>query len=99
MNVLYHFYQKPGVTKIYNIGGSRYSNSSMLEAIKMCEEISGNTLLWSHEDENRSGDHKWWVSDVSRFKTDYPDWSYRYNMESIMTEIYKGLQKRLSASH
>jgi CDP-paratose 2-epimerase len=70
----------------------------MLEAIKMCEGTSENTLLWSYEDENRFGDHKWWVSDVSRFKADHPDWVYRYNMESIMTETHKGLQERLSTS-
>lgn len=98
VNALYHFYKKPGVAKIYNIGGGRCSNSSMLEAIKMCEEISGNILSWNYDDKNRFGDHKWWVSDVSRFKIDYPDWSYQYNMENIMTEIHNGLQKRLGAT-
>ena len=95
VNALYHFYKKPGVAKIYNIGGGRYSNSSMLEAIKMCEDISGNTLSWNYEDENRFGDHIWWISDVSRFKADYPDWNYQYNMEKIMQEIYEGLRHRL----
>ena len=90
-----HFYKKPGVAKIYNIGGSRFSNSSMLEAITMCEEISGNTLSWTYEDENRFGDHIWWISDVSRFNADYPDWNYKYNMEEIMREIYEGLRHRL----
>ena len=84
------------MAKIYNIGGSRYSNSSMLEAIKMCEDISGNTISWNYEDENRFGDHIWWVSDVSRFKADYPDWNYQYNMEEIMREIYEGLRHRLN---
>jgi CDP-paratose 2-epimerase len=96
VNALYHFYKKPGVAKVYNIGGGRYSNSSMLEAITMCEEISGNTLSWSYEDENRFGDHIWWVSDVSRFKADYPDWDYQYNMGGIMREIYDGLCHRLN---
>ena len=96
VNALYHFYKKPGVAKIYNIGGSRYSNSSMLEAIKMCEDISGNTLSWNYEDENRFGDHIWWISDISRFKADYADWNYQYNMEKIMQEIYEGLRHRLN---
>jgi len=98
VNALYHFYKNPGIAKVYNIGGGRHSNSSMLEAIKMCEDISGNALEWSYEDENRFGDHIWWVSDVSRFKADYPDWSYRYNMGGIMKEIYEGLHQRLSAA-
>ena len=94
VNALYHFYKKPGVAKIYNIGGGRYSNSSMLEAIKMCEDISGNALSWNYEDKNRFGDHIWWISDVSRFKADYPDWNYQFNMEDIMREIYEGLSYR-----
>ena len=64
----------------------------------MCEKISGNNLSWTYQDENRFGDHKWWVSDVSRFKADYPDWNYQYNMEKIITEIHKGLQVRLNNS-
>jgi CDP-paratose 2-epimerase len=98
VNALYHFYKNPGTAKIYNIGGGRHSNSSMLEAIKMCENISGNKLSWSYKDENRFGDHIWWVSDVSRFEADYPDWNYRYNMEEIMREIYEGLCQRLSSA-
>ena len=98
VHALYHFYRNPGVAKVYNIGGGRHSNSSMLEAIKMCEDISGNILSWSYEDKNRFGDHIWWVSDVSRFKSDYPDWSYKYNMKDIMQEIYEGLLERLIAA-
>ena len=96
VNALYHFYKKPGVAKIYNIGGGRFSNNSMLEAIRMCEDISGNTLSWNYEDKNRFGDHIWWISDVSRFKADYPDWNYQYDMEKIMQEICEGLRHRLN---
>ncbi|MBT5869268.1 MAG: NAD-dependent epimerase/dehydratase family protein [Nitrospinaceae bacterium] len=95
VGALYHFYKKPKAGQVYNIGGGRYSNSSMLEAIKMCEEISGNKLSWKYEDANRFGDHIWWVSDVSKFQSDYPDWTYQYNMERIMTEIHEGLCQRL----
>ena len=98
VNAMYHFYKNPGIAKIYNMGGSRYSNSSMVEAIKMCEDISGNTLSWNYRDENRFGDHIWWVSDVSRFQADYPDWSYGYNMQDIMREIYEGLRQRLKVT-
>ena len=94
VNALYNFYKNPGIAKVYNIGGGRHSNSSMLEAIKMCEEISGNTLSWDYQDRNRFGDHIWWISDVSRFKIDYPDWTYQYNIREIMTEIYEGLRRR-----
>lgn len=95
VNALYHFYKNPGIAKVYNIGGGRHSNSSMLEAIKLCEEISGNTLSWDYEAENRFGDHIWWISDISRFKADYPNWTYQYNIKGIIAEIYEGLCKRL----
>ncbi len=97
VNALYHFYKNPGVAKIYNIGGSRYGNSSMLEAIQMCEDISGNTLSWTYQNENRFGDHIGWVSGVSRFQADYLDWKYQYDMQDIMQEIHEGLRQRLNA--
>ncbi len=95
VNALYHFYLKPGVAKVYNIGGGRFSNCSMLEAIAIGEEITGNKLQWVYEDENRIGDHIWWISDVSRFKKDYPDWDYEYDIAKIMEEIHTGLKGRL----
>jgi CDP-paratose 2-epimerase len=98
VNALYHFYKNPGIAKVYNIGGSRHSNISMLEAIRMCETISGNNLSWIYQNENRFGDHIWWVSDVSRFKNDYPDWEYQFDIKKIMVEIYEGLQKRSTVS-
>ena len=98
VNALYHFYKNPK-TAIYNIGGGRYSNCSVLEAIKMCEEISGNKLSWNYEDTNRFGDHIWWISDVSRFKSDYPAWEYQYNMKKILIEIHEGLRKRQKSTN
>jgi CDP-paratose 2-epimerase len=98
VNALYHFYKNPK-TAIYNIGGGRYSNCSVLEAIKMCEEISGNKLSWNYEDTNRFGDHIWWISDVSRFKSNYPTWEYQYNMEKILIEIHEGLRKRQKSTN
>jgi CDP-paratose 2-epimerase len=84
-----HFFRKPRSGKIYNIGGSRYSNCSMLEAIGMCEEITGRKLNWQYFDVNRQGDHIWWISDISRFQSHYPDWSLTYNVPAILREIYE----------
>jgi CDP-paratose 2-epimerase len=68
VNAFYHFYQAPRVAEVYNIGGSRFSNCSMLEAIKECEAIADKKLDWSYIETNRIGDHIWWVSDVQKFK-------------------------------
>lgn len=94
-NALYHFYKNPKSGQVYNIGGGRFSNCSMLEAIALCEEITGNKMDWKYQDQNRVGDHIWWVSDVSRFKKDYPDWRQKYALKEILREIYEGLKNRI----
>ncbi len=82
------FIRAPRVAEVYNIGGSRHSNCSILEAIKMCEEISGRRLTWTYEENNRVGDHIWWISDVRKFQEHYPAWKFRYSLEQILEEIH-----------
>jgi len=88
VGALLHFFHKPRSGEVYNIGGSRHSNCSMLEAISLCQEISGNAMDWSYVEENRIGDHLWWISDVSKFRSHYPEWNYRYDLRSILEEIH-----------
>lgn len=95
VNMFWHFYQNPRCGEVYNAGGSRYSNCSILEAIKMCEEITGKKLKWSYTDTNRIGDHIWWISDVRKFKKHYPAWDFTRNIKQILVEIFEGLVKRL----
>ena len=77
------------IGEVYNIGGSRYANISILEAIKLCEEISGNKLNYEYGDQNRSGDHIWWISDVSKFKSHYPEWNFKYDIQKTLEEIFE----------
>src|SRR5690606_27976944 len=69
-----HVWRAPRVGEVYNIGGSRHANCSMLEAIEMCERITGRTMNWSYNETNRAGDHIWWISDVRKFQAHYPGW-------------------------
>jgi len=85
------FIAAPRAGEVYNIGGSRHSNCSMLEAIEMCEQISGQKLNWKYEETNRIGDHIWWISDVRKFQSHYPNWKFRYDMSGILEEIYRAL--------
>src|SRR5438552_14829741 len=85
------FIRAPRVGEVYNIGGSRHSNCSMLEAIEMCEQISGKKLTWSYEETNRIGDHIWWISDVRKFQKDYPTWEFRYSLREILEEIHRAV--------
>ena len=86
------FIRAPRAGEVYNIGGSRHCNCSMLEAIKLCEEISGRQLAWKYEETNRIGDHIWWISDVRRFQEHYPEWKFRYGLREILEEIYEAVK-------
>lgn len=96
VNCFWHFFKNPRIAEVYNMGGSRFSNCSMLEAISMCEQISGNTMKTSYVETNRSGDHIWYVSDVSKFKQHYPEWSYRYSIKDILNQIHAEYLERVS---
>ncbi len=82
------FHCAPRTAAVYNIGGGRASNSSVLEAIAQCQEIAGRELTWDLVDTPRLGDHRWWISDLRPFRDDYPDWELEYDVESMLREIY-----------
>ncbi len=90
------FFQSPRSGAVYNMGGSRFSNCSMIEAIELCEEISGRPLQWTYSDGNRQGDHIWWISDVRKFQKDYPNWRLTYDVPRILQEIYENNVDRWS---
>ena len=95
VNMFWHFHRNPRVGEVYNAGGSRNSNCSMMEAIALCEKISGNKMNWSYSDDNRIGDHIWWISDVSKFQRHYPQWSFEYDLNDILMQIYEGMRERI----
>lgn len=83
------FHGSPTPASVYNIGGGRKSNCSMLEAIEMCERIAGRELQWQLSDTNRVGDHRWWISDLTPFRADYPSWDITYDIEDVLGEIHE----------
>jgi len=83
----WNFYKNPGVGRVYNIGGGPESNISVLEAIQRIEEIAGYKIEYSLVPTNRTGDHKWYVSDLRKFKSDYPNWTKVYSTDSILEEM------------
>ena len=85
------FIAAPRSGEVYNLGGSRHSNCSMREAIQACEEISGRQLTWTYEEDNRVGDHIWWISDVRKFQEHYPTWKFRYGLREILEEIHQAV--------
>ncbi len=94
VNMFWHYYRNPRPGEVYNAGGSRFSNCSILEAIQMCENITGKKMRYQYSPINRVGDHIWYISDVSKFQQHYPEWSYQYDLESILGKIYRALLER-----
>lgn len=89
IKAFYEFFKNPRIGEVYNIGGGRYSNCSMLEAISICEGIAQKKLNWAYCESNRIGDHIWWISNNSKFIRHYPNWKIKYNIEQILEEIYE----------
>jgi CDP-paratose 2-epimerase len=95
VQMFWNFYQSPRAGEVYNAGGGRFANCSMLEAIGLCEEISGNKMNYSYKETNRIGDHIWWISDVSKFKAHYPAWTWKYDLKATLAEMHQSMSSRL----
>ena len=81
-------FHAPGCGEVFNIGGGRFSNCSLLEAARLCEELTSRPMNLNYVDENRIGDHIWYISDLTRFKTRYPNWTQHYGIQKILNEIF-----------
>jgi CDP-paratose 2-epimerase len=89
VNAFNYFFKSPRCGEIYNIGGGRFANISILEAIDLCEKISGKKVNYEYAETNRMGDHIWWISDVSKFKSHYPEWNYKFGIEETIKQIFE----------
>ena len=89
IRAFHEFYKAPRSGEVYNIGGGRFSNCSMLEGIDLCEQIAGRKLNWTYSEQNRVGDHIWWIGDNGKFASHYPDWALAYDVPRILREIYE----------
>ena len=87
VNCFWEFYKKPTSGKVYNIGGGRLSNCSVLEALHLVEGISGVKIKKKILKTNRIGDHIWYISDMRKFKKDYPNWKQKYSTKKIINEL------------
>lgn len=95
VGAMWAFFRHPRSGVVYNLGGGRSSNCSMLEAIAACERLTGRRLAWRYAETSRTGDHVWWISDTRRFRTDYPDWRQHYGIEAILADLHDGIARRL----
>ncbi|MEO0293403.1 MAG: NAD-dependent epimerase/dehydratase family protein [candidate division WOR-3 bacterium] len=86
VNAFYHFFKNPKIGEVYNIGGSRFSHCSMLEAIELVEEILKKKLNYEYKEQNRIGDHIWYISSVRKFKAHFPNWDFEKDLRTILEE-------------
>jgi CDP-paratose 2-epimerase len=99
VSTFHHVFNAPRIGEVYNMGGSRFSNCSMMEAISLCEEISGKQLSWTYTETNRSGDHIWYISDIRKFQAHYPEWRQQYNLRQLLEDIYhKNIERWTTAA-
>jgi len=94
VNAFDHFYRAPRSGEVYNIGGGRFCNCSMIEAIALCEEIAGRKLDWSYAETNRVGDHIWWISDIGKFSEHFPRWRLQHDLRAILEQIFANNTER-----
>lgn len=97
VNMFWHFSQAPRVGEVYNAGGGRNTDCSMMESIRLCESISGREMTTEYSDNNRIGDHIWYVSDIGKFRSHYPEWNFKYDLQRILEEIRQGWEERLQS--
>ena len=94
VDAFWHFIQAPRPGEVYNMGGGRFANCSMLEAIRLFEQATGRPMNWSYSEDSRTGDHIWWISDTGKFEKHYPAWQRRISLEATVAEIVDAASQR-----
>jgi len=88
------FIENPRSGEVYNAGGARHSNCSLLEAVDMCQRLTGSEMQLVRSEQNRIGDHIWYISSVEKFKQHYPNWDFTYTVPDILAEIFEANKDR-----
>jgi CDP-paratose 2-epimerase len=86
-NAFLAFYENPRAAAVYNLGGGRENSVSMMEAIARLEQLIGKKLKAEYIAESRVGDHICYISNLTRFKTDYPRWEITRSLDAILNEL------------
>ena len=89
------FFNNPRNGEVYNIGGGRANSCSILEAFNIISDITGKKMNYKYSDQNRSGDHMCYISDLSKMKNHYPEWDITKSLEQIFLEIFQSWEKRI----
>ena len=96
INCFWSFIKKPKYGEVYNIGGSRLNSCSVLELISKIEKVTKIKMNFKIKKKNRKGDHKWYISDVAKFKSQYPKWKLKYNLDDIIIQTIEHLRDKMN---
>jgi CDP-paratose 2-epimerase len=97
VNMFWEFHQNPKQGEVYNAGGGRDNSTSILEAIDTINRIAGTN--WSNytiSEQNRIGDHIWYISDLRKFRTHYPNWNITINLEETIRQMVEFEKNKLN---
>jgi CDP-paratose 2-epimerase len=92
------FAANPRPGEVYNLGGGRENSISMLEAITKVEQMTGRKMNWTYVDQNRIGDHMCYISDLTKFKSHYPNWKITVGLDEIFRQIISDHTQRLQSA-
>ncbi len=85
------FYERPRPGEVYNLGGGRSNSISILETIAALKD-RGFGLQFTYNEENRTGDHICYISDLSKVRQHFPEWRLTYDLNKIIDEIVSAVR-------
>ena len=88
----WNYFKNPKKGEVYNIGGGRKSNCSVIEALNYVESVANIKIKRIYQNANRVGDHIWYISDTKKFKKHYPSWKQKYDTKKIIEELIDSFQ-------
>ncbi len=94
INAFWHFAQQPRPGEVYNLGGGKGNAASLLECVDLIEKYSGSRPEMTYSDQNRTGDHICYYSDLRKFQSHYPSWELKHDLPSIVEEMVTSITKR-----
>ena len=93
------FYLQPRCGEVYNLGGGKANSCSILEAFELVAGVSGQQQNYTYLEQNRTGDHMCYYSDLRKMHEHYPHWTVTRSLPEIIEEIVSGWRERLKCSH
>lgn len=93
---MHEFWKAPRVAEVYNLGGGKNNSCSILEAFELARSITGQPMKWRYVDQNRTGDHVCYYSDLRKMMSHYPNWGITKPLTAIFTEIAQSWLARTS---